>query len=138
MLCAPADFRTGGLVSALGTEVLRLAHVQTSVPERVKGISGRQGRLRRRCRGLHSLTAVFRVSVSHHTPGSEPSFDTYVEGSIQSYRSNEKRPVRGVFIGAGEGNRTLDVSLGSSSFAIKLHPHFSVLFVHWYCNISGG
>ena len=25
--------------------------------------------------------------------------------------------------GAGEGNRTLDVSLGSSSFAIKLHPH---------------
>ena len=24
--------------------------------------------------------------------------------------------------GAGEGNRTLDVSLGSSSFAIKLHP----------------
>ena len=26
--------------------------------------------------------------------------------------------------GAGEGNRTLDVSLGSSSFAIKLHPHF--------------
>ena len=26
--------------------------------------------------------------------------------------------------GAGEGNRTLDVSLGSSSFAIKLHPHY--------------
>ena len=107
MPCAPADFRPRGLFSAFWTEVLCPARLLTSVPERVKGISGRQGRLRRRCRGLHSLTAVFRVSVSHHTPGSEPSFDTYVEGSIQSYRSNEKRPVRGVFIGAGEQNQFL-------------------------------
>ena len=31
--------------------------------------------------------------------------------------------VRSPIHGAGEGNRTLDVSLGSSSFAIKLHLH---------------
>ena len=31
--------------------------------------------------------------------------------------------------GAGEGNRTLDVSLGSSSFAIKLHLRMSGSFL---------
>ena len=34
-----------------------------------------------------------------------------------------KRGIKPLFSGAGEGNRTLDVSLGSSSFAIKLHLH---------------
>lgn len=33
------------------------------------------------------------------------------------------------YYGAGEGNRTLDASLGSSSFAIKLHPQN--LLVHY-------
>lgn len=33
-----------------------------------------------------------------------------------------KSPLSGTLRGAGEGNRTLDASLGSSNFAIKLHP----------------
>ena len=40
--------------------------------ERVKGISGRQGRLRRRSRGLRSLTAVFRVMRLIIHPDSNP------------------------------------------------------------------
>ena len=45
---------------------------------------------------------------------------------ISTNPSNIKDPgicLRSPIYGAGEGNRTLDVSLGSSSFAIKLHPH---------------
>ena len=42
-------------------------------------------------------------------------------GSIL-YLLHVKRGIKPLFSGAGEGNRTLDVSLGSSSFAIKLHP----------------
>ena len=47
---------------------------------------------------------------------------------ISTNQSNIKDPgicLRSPIYGAGEGNRTLDVSLGSSSFAIKLHPHYS-------------
>ena len=35
--------------------------------ELIVGVSRRQGRLRRRCRGLRSLTAVLRVSASAYT-----------------------------------------------------------------------
>lgn len=70
-------------------------------------------------RGLRSLTQVFRAS-PHFTPGFEPSL---LSSRVQfpfSYFT-QKDGSSPSFGGAGEGNRTLDVSLGSSSFAIKLH-----------------
>ena len=51
---------------------------------------------------------------------------------ISTNQSNIKDPgicLRSPIYGAGEGNRTLDVSLGSSSFAIKLHLRIAALYV---------
>ncbi len=40
--------------------------------------------------------------------------------------------------GAGEGNRTLVVSLGSCCSAIELHPHFNDLAGHWRGSLRSG
>ena len=50
--------------------------------------------------------------------------DAVISGSSGKIKDCEVL-VRSPIYGAGEGNRTLDVSLGSSSFAIKLHLHYS-------------
>jgi len=82
--------------------------------EQVKGISGRQGRLRRRCRGLRSLTAVFRVS-RKYTPGFEPSLHFIkLTSRVRSFIcSTLKAPFRGLsveqvmgiaFVGASDCN----------------------------------
>ena len=70
------------------------------------GISRCQGRLRRRCRGLRSLTAVFRVFCSvytrirtHLTPWTWVQF-------LLSFSTNENGPLRVLFIGGDGGNRT--------------------------------
>ncbi len=36
----------------------------------------------------------------------------------------------GHMYGAGEGNRTLDISLEGWSFTIKLHPHDDINYIH--------
>ena len=71
-----------------------------------------------------SLTAVFRVSASIVHPHPNP---LHVSGSLRlgffpRDPLHVKSPLAGTLRGAGEGNRTLDASLGSSNFAIKLHP----------------
>ena len=69
------------------------------------GESRRQGRLRRRYRGLCSLNAVFRVSV-HHTPESEPFLRTWVNSLLSS--SDSKRTFKNVILFAAA---TLIISL---------------------------
>ena len=71
--------------------------------------------------------------------GLEPQASNAVFSTNLSNIKDSGIYLRSPIYGAGEGNRTLDVSLGSSSFAIKLHPHIDrFLFAHWYCNTSGG
>ncbi len=51
-------------------------------------------------------------------------------------KGHKKQTREGLFcVGADEGNRTLDRSLGSCCFAIKLHPH--ILFSTIYYTTGG-
>ena len=54
--------------------------------------------------------------------GLEPQASNAVFSTNLSNIKDSGIYLRSPIYGAGEGNRTLDVSLGSSSFAIKLHP----------------
>ena len=98
--------------------------------EQVKGISRRQGAcpLRGACGVLDCGFPGVHTSV--HT-GSEPSlYLISLRRGFVSLFAPCKTPRKGASLhGAGEGNRTLDVSLGSSSFAIKLHLRITALFV---------
>ena len=69
------------------------------------GESRRQGRLRRRCRGLRSLTAVFRVSDAIVHPDPNPP-DCLGRGFDQTCSTNENRPLRVYFAGGSGGSRT--------------------------------
>ena len=172
MSCACSGFRIICLFSVFSTEVLLLAHLQTSVSkvrfrrlvrkfyylrtcrlpylrpvfkvwdgsfshciptnlrrERVKGISGCQGRLSgAACSGLRSLTAVFRVFDSLYTR-LRTLFDciAYVEGSIPSFTFHKKRAGfassffmervnRNAFVDASNFNGSRDSVLISSNF----------------------
>ena len=55
--------------------------------------------------------------------GLEPEATNVVISMNPSKEKDSGISLRSLIYGAGEGNRTLDVSLGSSSFAIKLHLH---------------
>ena len=57
--------------------------------------------------------------------GLEPEATNVVISMNPSKEKDSGISLRSLIYGAGEGNRTLDVSLGSSSFAIKLHLHYS-------------
>lgn len=149
MSCACSGFRIICLFSVFSTEVLLLAHLQTSVSkvrfrrlvrkfyylrtcrlpylrpvfkvwdgsfshciptnlrrERVKGISGCQGRLSgAACSGLRSLTAVFRVFDSLYT-----RIRTLLFSLRREFNSYRLIPIKmdgvmpSIFIGAGEQN----------------------------------
>ena len=92
--------------------------------ERVKGKSGRQGSSPGKAGACGVLDSRFAgVEYSIH-PDPNP---LHVSGSLRLRffprdPHHVKNPLSGTLRGAGEGNRTLDASLGSSNFAIKLHP----------------
>ena len=60
--------------------------------------------------------------------GLEPEVASVVISRNPSKVKDSGIILRSPIYGAGEGNRTLDVSLGSSSFAIKLHLHLLCLY----------
>ena len=97
----------------------------------MKGISGRQGRLTAPHLRSSILDCRFPgVHISVHPDPNPLCFQISLRLGFDSLFAPCKTPHEGASLhGAGEGNRTLDVSLGSSSFAIKLHLRITALYV---------
>ena len=81
-----------------------------------------------RC-GLRTLTAVFWVFACDRIHPDSPPLRLYglrlgFNSHITIYKN--RRMNRLFLYGAGEGNRTLDASLGSSNFTIKLHLQIDI------------
>ena len=97
--------------------------------EQVKGISRYQGRLRRRAAGYAPWQrfsgCLLMIGYTQIRPISD--YMACVSGSIPTSLYTKNRRMNRLFLhGAGEGNWTLDASLGSSNFTIKLHLQIDI------------
>ena len=84
--------------------------------------------------GLRTLTAVFWVFAYDRIHPDSPLSDymACVSGSIPTslYTKKQTDEPSTFLYGAGEGNRTLDASLGSSNFTIKLHLQMDIWLMY--------
>ena len=82
------------------------------------------------CCGLRTLTVVFWVFACDMVHPDSPLSDymACVSCSIPAslYTKKQTDEPSAFLHGAGEGNRTLDASLGSSNFTIKLHLQIDI------------
>ena len=102
--------------------------------EQVKGISRSQGRLRRRVAGYAPWQwfsgCLLMVGYTQIRPLSD--YMACVSCSIPAslYTKKQTDEPSAFLHGAGEGNRTLDASLGSSNFTIKLHLQMDIWLMY--------